>query len=180
MDVITRLWTGLHSRARIVYYRARGVQMRGHVRLGGISIPRHFCGVTLHAGMALEDGVVLLLTGDGARIEIGRNCYINRHTMLDASEEITLGDECMIGPFCYLTDHDHTFGPDVAPSAGALIHRPTRLGSRCWLGAHVTVLKGVTIGDGSVIGAGSVVTKSLPAGIVAAGNPARVIREIAV
>jgi carbonic anhydrase/acetyltransferase-like protein (isoleucine patch superfamily) len=178
VDVITRIWRGLRSRAQIVYYRAHGVRMRGHVWLGGVSIPRNHSGVTLEAGAALDAGVVLLITGESARIEIGRNTYINRYTMLDASEEIRVGDECMIGPFCYITDHDHTFGPNQAPGAGTLVNRPTHLGARCWLGAHVTVLKGVTIGEGSVIGAGSVVTKSLPSDVVAAGNPARVLRRL--
>ncbi len=84
----------------------------------------------------------------------------------------------MIGPFCYITDHDHAVSPGAAPSAGALISAPTRIGARCWIGAHVTILKGVTIGEGSVVGAGSVVTRSLPAGVVAVGNPARVLREV--
>ena len=85
----------------------------------------------------------------------------------------------MIGPFCYLTDHDHTFEAGQAPGAGSLIAEPTRIEARCWIGAHVTILKGVTIGAGTVVGAGSVVTKSLPAGVIAVGNPARVLRPIA-
>ncbi len=178
MDVITRLYTGLASRARMAFFRARGANLPGHARLERISIPKNARGVTLLGGAALDDGVVLLLTSDTARITIGRNCYVNRHTMLDATEEITVGDECMIGPFCYLTDHDHTFGAEVAPGFGPLLSQPTMIGARCWLGAHVTVLKGVTIGEGTVVGAGSVVTRSLPPRVIAVGNPARVLRAI--
>jgi acetyltransferase-like isoleucine patch superfamily enzyme len=110
------------------------------------------------------------------KIVIGESTYINRTTMIDACHRLEIGAHCMIGPFCYITDHDHAFGTAHDPGAGPLISEPTYIGDRCWLGAHVSVLKGVTIGEGSVIGAGSVVTKSLPAGVVAVGNPARVVR----
>ena len=129
--------------------------------------------------MALDQGVVLLATEATAKIRIGAGCYLNRQTMLDVSERLEIGARTMIGPFCYLTDHDHQMSGEAAPGDGPLISKPTLIGARCWLGAHVTVLKGVTIGEGTVVGAGSVVTKSLPAGVIAVGNPARVLREIA-
>ena len=172
--MIIRVCAGLASRLRIAWYRARGVQITGHVSLRAVEIPRHPGGIKLEAGVALDRGVTLLATGDVARIVIGPRVYINRHTMIDASERIEIGEGAMIGPFCYITDHDHAIG-----SADDLVSKPTRIGERCWLGAHVTVLKGVTIGDSTVVGAGSVVTKSLPARVVAVGNPARVLREIA-
>jgi acetyltransferase-like isoleucine patch superfamily enzyme len=135
--------------------------------------------VTLRQGAALDRDVTLLAVKDTARIIIGARCYINRHTMFDAAEHVEIGDDTMIGPFCYLTDHDHTFGPGMAPGQTPLISASTRIGARCWLGAHVTVLKGVTVGDGTVIGAGSVVTKDLPPGVLALGSPARVVRQLA-
>lgn len=178
MDLIRRAFHGLASRARIAAFRALGVEIRGHVSLRAIEIPRRHRCITLHAGAMLDRGVTLLATSDAARIVIGRNAYLNRHTMLDADARIEVGEEVMIGPFCYLTDHDHSVAPGVAPGAGPLISAPTRLEARCWLGAHVTVLKGVTIGAGTVVGAGSVVTKSLPAGVVAVGNPARIVKTL--
>ena len=99
--------------------------------------------------------------------------------MLDASAEIVIGADTMIGPFSYITDHDHSFGEGVVPGQAPLVSAATRIGARCWLGAHVTVLKGVTIGDGCVVGAGSIVTKSLPPGVLAIGAPARVVRPLA-
>ena len=176
--MITRICKGLASRLRIAWHRARGVRIIGHVSLRAVEIPQHPQCITLGAGAALDRGVTLLATGSDARIIIGVGVYVNRHTMIDASERIEIGEGAMVGPFCYLTDHDHTAGPGLAPGAGPLISRPVRIEARCWLGAHVTVLKGVTIGTGSVVGAGSVVTKSLPAGVVAVGNPARVLRQL--
>ena len=175
--MIARVFHGAASRLRAVYFRMLGVRIDGRAWLRAIEIPRGHRDIRIADGVQLDRGVVLLVSGESTgvqKIAIGRAAYINRATMIDASERIEIGANAMIGPFCYITDHDHAAG-----SADALVSKPTRIGERVWLGAHVTVLKGVTIGDGSVVGAGSVVTKSLPARVVAVGNPARVIREIA-
>lgn len=177
--MITRLCAGLASRFRVAAFRARGMDIRGRVRLGAIDVRGPAACVRLEDGAALDHGVTLVATSNRARIALGARTYVNRHTIIDADETLEIGADSMIGPFCYLTDHDHAFARDAVPAAGALVSRPTRIGARCWLGAHVTVLKGVTIGDGTVVGAGSVVTKSLPPSVVAVGNPARVLREIA-
>jgi carbonic anhydrase/acetyltransferase-like protein (isoleucine patch superfamily) len=166
------------SRLRRWGYQAQGMQIEGPVWLERIEWPTRPACIILGKGAALDRGVTLLATNDQARIRIGESCYINRHTMIDASERVEIGSQTMVGPFCYITDHDHQFGPGLAPGESPLVTVPTVIGQRCWLGAHVSVLKGVTIGDGSVVGAGSVVTKSLPAGIVAVGNPARIVREL--
>ena len=173
-----KLLQSVESRIRQTLFRCAGMRIHGKVWLGRIEWPnRPYC-VSLGNGAMLDHGITLLATSDRARIVIGAGVYINRHTILDAEELIELGDETMLGPGCYLTDHDHAFSKDTAPAAGPLIVEPTIIGKRCWLGAHVTVLKGVTIGEGTVVGAGSVVTKSLPAGVLAAGVPAKIIREL--
>jgi acetyltransferase-like isoleucine patch superfamily enzyme len=172
------LWQSVSSRRRAFLYRLLGMKMEGPVWLEAIEWPARPGCITLGRGAALDRGVTLLATNDAARIRIGENCYINRHTMIDASERIEIGPQTMVGPYCYLSDHDHTFGAGMAPGESPLIAIPTQIGARCWLGTRVTVLKGVTIGDGTVVGAGSVVTKSLPAGVVAVGSPAKVAREI--
>jgi len=179
--MISRLIQGAASRARALTYRLLGVRIEGACALRAIEIPRHHRAIRIGLRVALDRGVVLLISGEGndaEKIVIRRETYINRATMIDASERIEIGERCMIGPFCYITDHDHEFGAGIDPTAGHLVSAPTRIGDRCWLGAHVTILKGVTIGDGSVIGAGSVVTKSVPPNAVAVGNPARVIKTL--
>jgi acetyltransferase-like isoleucine patch superfamily enzyme len=95
--------------------------------------------------------------------------------MIDASERIEIGENSMIGPFCYITDHDHGGELTVPVNQQPLISKPVRIGRDVWLGAHVCVLKGVTIGDGAVIGAGAVVTRDIPALAKVAGIPAREI-----
>ena len=177
MITLLRFFQGLASRARALFYRQLGMKIEGKCWLRAIEVPRGHRDIRLAAGVALDRGVVLLISGksrDSEKIVIGHTAYINRGTMIDASERVEIGANAMLGPFCYITDHDHVIG-----SADDLVSKPTRIGARCWLGAHVTVLKGVSIGDDTVVGAGSVVTKSLPARVIAVGNPARVLREIA-
>ena len=139
--MISRLFHGLASRLRASAYRLRGVQIDGHCWLRQIEIPRNHHAIRLAAGVALDRGVTLLATREAARIEIGRNTYINRQTMIDADTLIEIGEEVMVGPFCYITDHDHTFGNGAAPGAGTLAAAPSRIEPRCWIGAHVTILK---------------------------------------
>lgn len=169
MDVIA----GIASRLRRLALALRGVRFQGSSWLRSIEVPRAR-GITLGDGVALDRGVTLLIVGSG-RMRIGADTYVNRSTFIDASAEIEIGERCMIGPFCYITDHDHDL---AAPQSGALVSSPTRIEAGAWIGAHVTVLKGVTIGAGAVVGAGSVVTKSIPSRCVAAGNPARILREL--
>ena len=88
MDLILRLLKGLASRARIVFYRAQGMHIHGHVLLRAIEVPRRAQCISLEDGAALDRGVILLATSDRARITIGPRTYINRHTMIDADELI--------------------------------------------------------------------------------------------
>jgi acetyltransferase-like isoleucine patch superfamily enzyme len=179
LGLIVRAAGGVASRLRNVWYRLLGVNLHGYVWMRRISIPRQWSNITIDGGVSLDDGVVLLASGEAraGKIQVRRGTYINRHTMLDVSEGLEIGEDCLIGPFCYLTDHDH--GRDAATTMAAqpLVSRPVRLGRNVWLGAGVIVLKGVTIGDGAIVGAGAVVTSDVAAGTVVAGVPARVIAE---
>ena len=84
----------------------------------------------------------------------------------------------MIGPFCYITDHDHGTEPGMPVGPQPLVAEPVMIERNAWLGAGVVVLKGVTIGEGAVVGAGSVVSRSIPAGARVAGVPARPMRAM--
>jgi acetyltransferase-like isoleucine patch superfamily enzyme len=170
---------GIASRWRNVYYRMLGVNLQGYCWLRAIEIPRNFGEIELAAGCSLDRGVTLLCSGDGLphpKIIIGSSTYINRNTFLDASLKIVIGRDCGIGPGCYITDHDHGIEANRSPLAQELISQPTQIGDRVWIGANVSILKGVTVGDDAVIGAGSVVTKDVPAEAIAVGVPARVVR----
>ena len=97
-------------------------------------------------------------------------------TFLDTSS-INIGAGTFIAPGCTLACAGHAVHPEQR-AAGIQTSAPITIGDNVWLGANVTVCGGVTIGDGSVIGAGSVVTRDIPAGVIAAGVPCRVLRPI--
>jgi acetyltransferase-like isoleucine patch superfamily enzyme len=127
----------------------------------------------------LEPGCWLTLAPK-AEIEIGRGCFLNRETMLAAVELIEIGDHVMFANGCFVGDADHAYDdPDVPITWQGFVPRgPVRIGDNVWFGVNCVVTGGVEIGDRAVIGANSVVTQSIPAGVIAAGAPAKVIREI--
>lgn len=113
----------------------------------------------------------------GHNITIGNNVFINFNSIIMDNAEVTIGDDVRIGPNAGIYTVNHAIDPDER-AKGICISKPVHIGNKVWFGADVNVLAGVTIGDGSIIGAGSVVTKSIPAGVIAAGNPCKVIRKI--
>src|SRR5262249_43271388 len=142
-------------RLRIVRLRLLGVQIGRRCWVQRIHVPRNPWDIMISDGVSLDDYVVLLTTGsrgNAPRLVIDGGTYINRYIMFDASERIEVGRNCLIGPFCYITDHDH--GVDAASSIAKqpLVGSPVRIGSGVWIGAGAIILKGVTIGDGAVIG----------------------------
>ena len=176
--MLIQLFHGTLRSCRRVWLRFRGVRITGRCWLQSIEIPRNHSDIQLHDGVALDRGVTLLSTGTptaAPRITIGRGTYINRHTMLDASELISIGANCMIGPFCYITDHDHGTALGKSIQEQPLIGEPVVIEDDCWIGAHVTILKGVRIGAGAIVGAGAVVTRDVVSNTIVAGVPARQI-----
>ena len=113
----------------------------------------------------------------GENIHIGRNFYANHNLSILDGGRVTIGDSVFIAPNVVLTTAGHAIDPEQR-DRGLEIALPITIGSHVWLGANVTVLPGVTIGDNVVIGAGSVVTKDIPDNVIAVGNPCRVLRAI--
>ncbi|WP_394275229.1 sugar O-acetyltransferase [Luteococcus sp.] len=113
----------------------------------------------------------------GSHISIGARTFVNYNlTALDVAQ-ITIGEDCQIGPNVQLLTPTHPLDPqqrrDKLEAAEPII-----IGDNVWLGGGVIVLPGVTIGDNTVVGAGAIVSRSLPANVVALGQPARVVREL--
>ncbi len=113
----------------------------------------------------------------GYNIEIGENFFMNMNCVILDGAKVTFGDNVFVAPGCGFYTAGHPLDAEKR-NAGLEYALPIRIGNNVWIGAQVCVLPGVTIGDNSVIGAGSVVTKDIPSGVLAAGNPCRVIRPI--
>ncbi len=113
----------------------------------------------------------------GAHVHFGNHVYANFNLTMVDDTHIYVGDHTMFGPNVVVATAGHPILPQLREKA-MQYNMPVHIGRNCWLGAGVIVLPGVTIGDNTVVGAGSVVTKDLPANVVAVGNPCRVLREI--
>lgn len=113
----------------------------------------------------------------GYNIEIGNNFFMNMNCVILDGAKVTFGDNVFVAPGCGFYTAGHPLDWEQR-NAGLEYAYPITVGNNVWIGAQVCVLPGVTIGDNTVIGAGSVVTKNIPANVLAAGNPCRVIREI--
>ncbi len=113
----------------------------------------------------------------GKNTHFGAHCYANFNLTLVDDGEIWIGDSVMFAPNVTVTATGHPVEPELRKKT-AQFSIPVRIGNNVWIGANAVILPGVTIGDNSVIGAGSVVTKDIPANVVAVGNPCRVLREI--
>jgi acetyltransferase-like isoleucine patch superfamily enzyme len=117
---------------------------------------------------------------NGERITIGSQCHIGDRCYLwagDSTGRIVLGNRVSLAPNVFITASDYQFQAGVPFREQPKRERDIIIGEDVWLGAGVIITAGVTIGDGCIIGAGSVVTKSIPAGSIAVGVPARVISQ---
>lgn len=113
----------------------------------------------------------------GSNIRIGARSFVNYGLVALDVAPITIGDDVQIGPNVQLLTPTHPVEP-VARRLKWEAAEPITIGDNVWLGGGVIVCPGVTIGADTVVGAGAVVTKDLPAGVVAVGNPARVIKRV--
>lgn len=121
---------------------------------------------------------------DGAKIFLGKGVFLNFNCVFLDGDRIEIGDGTLLGPavHIYATTHpiraaERMFERDGIP-AYRTSAKPVTVGRNVWIGGGAIILPGVTVGDGTTVGAGSVVTASLPAGVFAAGNPCRIVREL--
>ncbi len=133
----------------------------------------------LGMGVLFEPNVWITAPG-AARVRIGAGSFLNLGVMVAAAELVEIGDHCMFANGCFVSDASHRLDDPKLPVTwqGFTSKGPTRVGDNVWCGAHVVVTSGVRIGERCVIGANSVVTTDIPPYSIAAGAPARVLKQI--
>lgn len=113
----------------------------------------------------------------GCNIHVGKNFYSNFNLTVVDDADVYIGDSVMIAPNVVIATGTHPICPELREKVYQY-NLPVHIGNRVWIGAGAVILPGITIGDDTVIGAGSIVTKDMPSGVVAVGNPCRVLRKI--
>ncbi|MDQ3168781.1 MAG: acyltransferase [Acidobacteriota bacterium] len=138
-------------------------------------------GITIGNGVSLREYAWVQVTSrldrPGVGLQIGDGTYIGPRSVLGAGGGIRIGRKVLFGAGVHLLAENHAFDAGGAVSDQGVTRRGIVVEDGAWIGNGAIVLDGVTIGEGAVIGAGSVVTRDVPAGVVAAGNPARVLRS---
>lgn len=145
-----------------------GRQVRFHVTDGGKLTLSEYLGVADFSHIFVKRG----------HLAIGSRVHLGIGTIIACRNQITIGDDTLIAEYVTIRDQDHLYGGGLVTAHSGFATAPIVIGDNVWIGAKVTITKGVTIGSNAVIGANSVVTTNIPADVVAAGVPARVIREI--
>jgi len=167
------------SKIQIFFLRLRGYNIDFSVSLGGENTFYQSRKKSIKIGKNCVVGKrVTVRTGYNGSINIMENVCIYDSTIIDSHNDLEIGENTLIAPFCFICNFDHKF-KDIGKAIKnqGFSSKPLVIGSDVWIGAKSIILKGVKIGEGSVIGAGSVVTKDIPSHSIAVGNPAKVIKR---
>lgn len=182
---------GLSSRLAVIYARYWGVNLGRNCRFFGLPLIRRLPNSRIDIGhncqfrsaewsnfAGLNHACALVTLTETAELRIGNDCGFSG-AALAAATSVRIGDRVMVGANTSISDSDwHPIDAKQRINDEAPETKPIVIEDDVWLGANVTVLKGVTIGARSVIAANSVVTKSIPADVVAAGIPAKAVKSI--
>ena len=165
-----------HALRRWWVMRGVGKHGSGIYVENNVELQRHPEKVFLGEQVMLKEGVRICPTHPGATISIGNWTTVGHHSFLFSKSEISIGDNCLIAPFCYFVDSDHGIAPGFLIREQPMNTLPIVIGNDVWLGTGAVVTKGVTIGDGAVVAARAVVNHNVPSNAIVAGVPAKVIK----
>lgn len=162
------------------YWRQK--QRLGHCGTGiffepDVHLMRFPKNIHLGANMVLKSGARLCACNETARISIGENTTVGYHTYLFASAAIIIGANCLIAPFVYLVDSDHSIAREELINRQPNQTAPITIGDDVWIGTGAKILKGVTVGTGAVIAAGALVKDDVAPYTIVGGIPAKKISE---
>jgi acetyltransferase-like isoleucine patch superfamily enzyme len=168
----------LRRRLGLAFVRLRNPRVafgpRCDVRSGAQFTVARGADVRFGSSCVLDRGFTLESSG---HLEVGDRTVFGHHCTVAADRSVVIGAHCLIGELVSIRDHDHAFDDSGGPIIDqGRVTAAVRIGDDVWIGAKATVTSGVTIGSGAVVGAHAVVTHDLPAGCVAVGIPAKVIK----
>jgi len=187
---------------RKIFYPVMFTNIGKKVIFGRNVTIRHPHKITLGDQVIVDDNAVIDAKGNNNQgLVIGNNVYIGRNTIVYckngnitledrvnlssncqvfSSNDLTIGEGTVVGAYSYFLsggEYDYQDPTSFAKQSGMCTKGPTRVGKDCWLGARVTVLDGVSVGDGSVLAASALINKDIPANSLVAGIPAKVLKE---
>ena len=159
-----RIW----NQSRRLGHCGNGVFFEKNVAF--LRYPRH---ISIGAHVIVKEGAKICACNDQATISIGQNTTVGYHTYIFASEQISIGQDCMIAPFVYLVDSDHSIEKSSPMNRQPNQTAPIQIGNDVWIATGAKILKGVTIHDGAVIAAGAVVNQDVQPYEIVGGVPAK-------
>lgn len=163
------------DRIRALCLSLRGANLGSRVRLGKHSLIRKPWCLFIGDRSQLEHQVHIKATDDKAEIRIGKSVFVGFNCEFDISARLLVGDHVLIAPGCFITDHNHLHSANKLISEQGCETSPVVIEDDVWLGAHVVILPGVTIGRGAIVAAGAVVNRDVEAMSIVAGVPAKPI-----
>jgi acetyltransferase-like isoleucine patch superfamily enzyme len=134
-------------------------------------------GLQMGSRAMIEDDVYLKLAADSARLVLGERVFIGRGCEIDVIEHVRIGDNVLLAPGVFITDHNHGMLANHPMNEQPCTSAPVVIGDDCWIGAGAVILPGVTIGSGAIVGANAVVTSIVEPNSMVAGIPARLLRQ---
>lgn len=164
-------WRAFQERKRIGYLGEKVFIDRN------VELQRFPENISIDSHAVLKEGSRICACNEKARISIGKNTTVGFHTFIFASENISIGNDCLIAPFVYIVDSDHTADKGQLINQQPNTTTQVSIGNDVWIGTGAKILKGTTIEDGAVIAAGAVVSGHVKTNEIFGGIPAKKISE---
>jgi acetyltransferase-like isoleucine patch superfamily enzyme len=161
------------TRSRIL--SLRGANISRKVNIGSRVVVDRPWALCIGSRATIEDDVYFKIVADRARLDIGKYTFIGKGCEFDVLESVAIGDNTLIAPGCFITDHDHGTDMQTNIDTQPCVAAPVSIGKDVWLGAKCIILPGITVANGAVVGANAVVTKNVAEMDIVAGVPARKI-----
>lgn len=164
-------------RLRLWRLRNRGASIGANIYIGkDVTVVGNPAGLSVDDNTIINDHVYIYPTNERAKISIGSNCKIGIYTFICAIEKIEIGNQCLLSPFVYILDSNHSTAPGIPIIEQQSVVEKVKIGNDVWIATRAVITAGVTIGDGAVVGANAVVVDDVPPNAIVGGVPAKILK----